>query len=78
MANRSYNILDTDCSLDLSEAIDILALVHFAAENADNQRDWFAIRASVVSAVYVVEKAVRRSLDKVEAAPRAAAGREVH
>lgn len=70
--------LETDCSLDLAEAIDMLKLLHFAGDLADNKEDWFAIRQPVISAIYVVEKAVQLSLRKVEADPAANSNARAH
>lgn len=56
------SILDTDCSLDLSEAIDFLLLLHVAAESADNAQGWHTLRQPVMTTINTVEQIIRRSL----------------
>lgn len=71
------SILDKDCSLDLSEAADMLRLLHFVFEHADNKEDWFAMRGALGSGIYVVEKTIAAALRRVEGRT-AANGKGMH
>ena len=61
--------LKDDPSLDLAQAADLLKLLYFVFEHADNERDWHAMRGSVGGGLMLAERAVATSLRKVETTP---------
>ena len=63
------SIIDHDCSLDLREALQLLELMFFTFEHADNSQDWFSMRAPIGSGIYAVERILRQAARKVETAP---------
>lgn len=59
--------LDRSPDLDLHEAEQLLELVFFTFENADNQQDWFTMRAPIGSGVLAALQLVQyaqKALDK--------------
>jgi hypothetical protein len=69
MAKAPLYDFDGDCSLDLAEAISLLDLIHFAAEHADNEVDWFSLRSTLISSVFTAQTIAQRALRIVEARP---------
>lgn len=55
-----------DCSLDLYEAEQLLELLFFVVERAEDRDDWFAMRRPVGSGLYAVETIVARARRAVE------------
>jgi hypothetical protein len=57
---------ENDCSLDLHEAIQLLDLLFFTFEHADNSQDWFTMRAPIGSGIFAVARTLRRAADLME------------
>lgn len=66
MAGKAYTF-DRDCSLDLSEAIQLLELLFFTLEQADNEQDWFAMRGPIGSGLHAAQQSLYAAQKKVEA-----------
>lgn len=62
--------LNEDPCLDLAEAINLLNLIHFVCEHADNAQDWFQMRDKVYSCAYATERLIQAALFKAESIPQ--------
>lgn len=60
---------DHDCSLDLHEALQLLELMFFTFERADNSQDWFTMRAPIGSGIYAVERILRQAAKIMDEQP---------
>lgn len=47
-----------DVSLELAEAAELLALLHYVVEVADAEHDWLQLRAPFGAALHAVERLV--------------------
>lgn len=63
------SLLDRDCSLDLHEAIQLLELLFFTFENAQEPDDWLKMREPIGSGIYAVQQVIQDAMRRVEGAP---------
>lgn len=71
-------IITDDPGLEINEAIQLLDLLFFTFENADNERDWFSIRPAIGSGLHATQSVLYNALRRCESRAAGSDGKAAH